>query len=423
MATHYRLDEQHHLLSTHKTKFQLPKGHFLFTSESVSAGHPDKLCDFISDSILDACLDQDPNSKVACESACKNSLVMVFGEITTNAQVPYETIVREAIKNVGYDNISKGLDYKNASIIVSLDQQSREINQAVVGAKHEDEIGAGDQGLMIGYASDETPELMPLTHHLCNKLIARLQECREKEICPWMRPDAKVQVTVEYKRDGATFFPVRIHNVLISQQHDEKITHSEIQAELHSHVLKHVLPQQYVDEHTQYHLNPSKAFTVGGPYGDAGLTGRKIIVDTYGGWGGHGGGAFSGKDPTKVDRSAAYAARWVAKSLVASKLCKRVMIQVAYGIGISEPLSISVNSYGTHAEGYDDDDLSEIVQESFDLRPGVIIRELQLRRPIYAKTASGGHFGRTESEFLWEKPRIIDIVAWKANKEQQQQQK
>ncbi|CAK85222.1 unnamed protein product (macronuclear) [Paramecium tetraurelia] len=414
--------EESNQQSHHKKKFVLPKGHFLFTSESVSSGHPDKLCDFISDSVLDACLEQDPNSKVACESACKNSLVMVFGEITTHAQVPYETIVREAIKQVGYDNISKGLDYRNASVIVSLDQQSQEINQAVVGSKHEDEIGAGDQGLMIGYASDETPELMPLTHHLCNRLISRLQECRESEICPWMRPDAKVQVTVEYKREDSSFYPVRIHNVLISQQHDEKITHSEIEAELHKHVLKHVLPQKYVDEQTQYHLNPSKAFTVGGPYGDAGLTGRKIIVDTYGGWGGHGGGAFSGKDPTKVDRSAAYAARWVAKSLVASKLCKRVMIQVAYGIGISEPLSICVNSYGTQAEGLDDDDLSEIVQNHFDLRPGVIIRELKLRRPIYAKTASGGHFGRNEPEFTWEQPKNINLAAWKAHKAEQQQQ-
>ncbi|CAD8120895.1 unnamed protein product [Paramecium sonneborni] len=405
--------------SNYKAKFVLPKGHFLFTSESVSSGHPDKLCDLISDSVLDACLQQDPNSKVACETACKNSLVMVFGEISTQAQVSYETIVRDAIKKVGYDSIEKGLDYKNALVVVSLDQQSNQINSAVVKCKDDDNIGAGDQGLMIGYATDETPELMPLSHNLCNRLIGRLQECRNNGICQWMRPDAKVQVTVEYKVEDQSLSPVRIHNVVISQQHDEKITHSEIEAELHQHVLKYVLPKEYVDENTIYYLNPSKAFTVGGPQGDAGLTGRKIIVDTYGGWGGHGGGCFSGKDPTKVDRSAAYAARWVAKSLVASKLCKRVMIQLAYGIGISEPLSICVNSYGTHIQGIDDNDLSQIVQNHFDLRPGVIIKSLQLNRPIYAKTSSGGHFGRNEPEFTWEIPKIINLQAWQAKRTQQ----
>ncbi|KAM3141758.1 hypothetical protein pb186bvf_006080 [Paramecium bursaria] len=412
-----------------KKKFNLPKGHFLFTSESVSAGHPDKLCDFISDSVLDACLEQDPNakvilfskeSKVACESSVKNSMVMVFGEISTTAHVQYESVIREAIKQVGYDNMAKGFDYKSATVMIALDQQSQEINQAVVGGKKEEDIGAGDQGLMIGYASDETPELMPLSHQICNQLIQRLQEVRKSEIVTWMRPDAKVQVTVQYRKEGSSVVPVRIHNVLISQQHDEKVTNKEIAKDLIEHVITPVLPAKYVDENIIYHLNPSKAFITGGPCGDAGLTGRKIIVDTYGGWGGHGGGAFSGKDSTKVDRSAAYAARWVAKSLVASGLCKRVMIQVAYGIGISEPLSIYVNSYGTVIPELDDDLLQDIVFDHFDLRPGVIIRDLKLKRPIFSKTSSGGHFGRNDPDFTWEQPKIIDWKVWLAKQEKQQ---
>lgn len=388
--------------------YSLPKNHFLFSSESVSIGHPDKLCDYISDSVLDACLTQDPEAKVACESACKNTLVMVFGEITTsNPNIVYEHIVRQAIKEVGYDSIEKGLDYKNTTVMVALDQQSKEIANAVHVEKNDEDVGAGDQGLMIGYASDETEELMPLTHLLSNKLIERLHEVRVKEICPWMRPDAKVQVTVEYEQNGTQIKPIRVHTILISQQHAPTISNEKIAEELKAHVINVVIPAHFLDANTVYHLNPSGSFTVGGPHGDAGLTGRKIIVDTYGGWGGHGGGAFSGKDPTKVDRSAAYAARWVAKSLVNAGLCKRALVQVAYGIGIAKPLSIYVNSYDTAADGYTDLDLQEIVTNNFDLRPGMIIKELNLKRPIYKKTASCGHFGRNDPDFTWETPKDL----------------
>ncbi|KAL4493510.1 hypothetical protein ABPG72_007518 [Tetrahymena utriculariae] len=388
--------------------YSLPKNHFLFSSESVSIGHPDKLCDYVSDSVLDALLVQDPDAKVACESACKNTLFMVFGEINTSSQdIIYEKIVRQAIKEVGYDDIEKGLDYKNTVIMVALDQQSKEIANAVHVQKKDEDVGAGDQGLMIGYASDETEELMPLTHLLCNKLIEKLHDVRVENICPWMRPDAKVQVTVEYEQNGTQIKPIRVHTILISQQHAPTITNEKIGEELKQHVINAVIPAHLLDDNTIYHLNPSGSFIVGGPCGDAGLTGRKIIVDTYGGWGGHGGGAFSGKDPTKVDRSAAYAARWVAKSLVHNGFCKRALVQVAYGIGIAKPLSIYVNSYDTAAQGYTDLDLQEIVVNNFDLRPGMIIKELNLKRPIYKKTASCGHFGRNDPDFTWETPKDL----------------
>lgn len=385
----------------------LPKGHFLFTSESVTAGHPDKLCDYVSDSVLDACLEQDPNAKVACESACKNTIMMVFGEITTSANVIYEQVVRQAIKEIGYDSMEKGFDYKAATIIIALDQQSPDIAEAVHINKKDEDIGAGDQGLMIGYASDETPELMPLSHILAQKLVRRLHECRTNKICPWMGPDAKVQVTVEYTFRGSHLEPVRVHTVLMSCQHSASTSQEQIASDIKEQVIKNVISPKLLDEKTIFHINPSAKFVIGGPMGDSGLTGRKIIVDTYGGWGGHGGGAFSGKDPSKVDRSAAYAARWVAKSLVAGGFCRRCMVQVAYGIGIAKPISIYVDSYGTVQEGYTDYDLQEIVVKNFDLRPGMIIKELDLKRPIYKKTASLGHFGRDDPEFTWEKPKDL----------------
>ena len=393
---------------------KLPKDRFLFTSESVTQGHPDKLCDFISDSVLDACLLQDPDSKVACETVVKSNICMVFGEITTKGTLLYEQIVREAIKYVGYDSLAKGFDYKTATIILALDSQSPEIFEALHLGTKEEEIGAGDQGLMIGYASDETEELMPLTHILASKLCERLNTCRREGILPWLRPDGKSQVTVEYKKnEEGHLTPIRVHTVLISCQHDEAVTQEQLGKDLKEHVIKAVIPEKLLDGDVIYHLNPSGSFTKGGPYADSGLTGRKIIVDTYGGWGGHGGGCFSGKDPTKVDRSAAYGARWVAKSLVANGFCKRVLVEVAYGIGIAHPISLMVNSYGSCIEPYTDHDLQDIVIRNFDLRPGCLIRDLQLRKPIYKKTAAFGHFGR--DEFPWEVVKDLSLEKKSAN--------
>lgn len=390
-----------------QSAFSLARDHFLFTSESVTGGHPDKLCDYISDSVLDACLEVDPESKVACESACKSNMIMVFGEITSKAQLSYEKIAREAIKSAGYDSLEKGCDYKNCTVLVAIEQQSAEIANSVHVNKKEEDFGAGDQGLMIGYACDETPECMPLSHHLANKICEKLYELRTNNTLKWLRPDAKSQVTVEYKQEGKNIVPVRVHTVLISTQHNPEISQEEIASQLKEYVIKPVVPSQYLDENTVYHLNPSGSFIVGGPCGDAGLTGRKIIVDTYGGWGGHGGGAFSGKDPTKVDRSAAYAARWVAKSLVASKLCKRALVQIAYGIGIADPISVHVETYGTISEGLTEDDLKNIVGRNFNLKPGAIIRDLKLKRPIYKKLSTFGHFGRNDPDFVWETPKDL----------------
>jgi len=327
-------------------EIKLPPGHFLFSSESVTCGHPDKLCDIISDSVLDACLTADPEAKVACESAVKNSLCMIFGEISTKAEIQFEQIVRKAVKDVGYESVDIGMDYKTATIIIAIDRQSPEIANSVHVNKAPEDIGAGDQGLMIGYATDECEDLMPLTHSLSNKLVHRLEECRYKNILDWLRPDGKVQVTVEYKTTPKGIEPIRVHTVLISAQHNPNVTLETIRSEIAKHVIEHVIDAKWLKD-TKYVINPSEKFVIGGPTGDAGLTGRKIIADTYGGWGGHGGGAFSGKDPSKVDRSAAYAARWIAKNLVANKFCRRAMVQVAYAIGISKPLSIHVDSYGT----------------------------------------------------------------------------
>jgi len=384
----------------------LKKGHYFFTSESVTEGHPDKLCDSISDSILDACLDQDPYSRVACEVLTKSNLVVVAGEITSSADINIDQILSNRIKEVGYDDESKGMDYKTCDIILKVTKQSPDINQAVTKSAIE-ELGAGDQGLMFGYATDETPELFPFSHLMALKLSERLDKLRHDNILPWLRPDGKTQVTVEYMKSAGETIPVRIENILISAQHDPNISIEEMKSSILEHVVKEVIPKEYLDSSTHYFINPSGLFVIGGPEADAGLTGRKIIVDTYGGWGAHGGGAFSGKDPSKVDRSGAYFARWIAKSLVANKLCCRVIVQISYSIGISYPLSINIYTYGTVKEGLTEKDLYDIVIKKFDLKLGEIIKELKLFRPIYKKTSTYGHFGRSDPDFAWEIPKTL----------------
>ena len=387
---------------------RIPEGHFLFTSESVNEGHPDKLCDQVSDSVLDACLAQDPHAKVACEACCKKNMVMIFGEITSSASINYEQVVRDAIKNIGYDSEDKGLDYATCSVVVQIHAQSPDIAQAVHENKNLEEIGAGDQGHMFGYACNETPEFMPLSHSLATKLGCRLSQIRKDRTCPWLRPDGKTQVTVEYRKEGRRVIPVRVHTIVISTQHDPDISNEEIRQHLKEHVIKPVVPAQYLDDQTIYYLNPSGHFVIGGPHEDAGLTGRKIIVDTYGGWGAHGGGAFSGKDPSKVDRSAAYAARWAAKSLVKADFCERVLVQVSYAIGLSKPLSVYIDTFGTAKNGRTEKEMLDIILKNFDFRPGCIIRDLDLLRPIYAKTAVFGHFGREDDpDFTWEIPKDL----------------
>ena len=376
-------------------------GKFLFTSESVSSGHPDKLADQISDGILDALLALDPMSRVACETLVTTDFCCLAGEITTQAKVDYEKVARQVIREVGYTSNDIGFCADTCKVHVLLHSQSPDIAMGVNddAAKGKD-IGAGDQGLMFGFACDDTPELMPLPIALAHRILNRLTKARQKGEVNWLRPDAKSQVTVEYDGDKA----VRIDTVVVSTQHTPEVTHGDIEAFIIEKIIKPELPADLIHGKIKYHINPTGQFIVGGPHGDCGLTGRKIIVDTYGGWGRHGGGAFSGKDPTKVDRSAAYMARHVAKNIVASGLADRCEVQLAYAIGVSEPVSVNVVTFGTGK--IDDEQICELVRQTFPLTPSGIIKYLDLRRPIYRKTAAGGHFGRSEPEFSWEKTNM-----------------
>lgn len=380
----------------------------LFTSESVTEGHPDKMCDAISDAILDAIMEQDPMSRVACETCTTTGLVMVMGEITTNAYVDIQKIVRDTVREIGYDKSEYGFDANTCAVMVTLDEQSKDIamgvDQALEAKEHQmtdtqlDAIGAGDQGMMFGYASDETQEYMPYPIALAHKLALQLTKVRKDKTLTYLRPDGKTQVSVEYDLSGK---PKRLAAVVLSTQHDPDVTQEQIHEDIKKYVFDEILPSELVDDKTEFYVNPTGRFVIGGPHGDSGLTGRKIIVDTYGGYARHGGGAFSGKDCTKVDRSAAYAARYVAKNIVASGLAKRCEIQLAYAIGVAHPMSIMIDTFGTGV--LCDDQLVEIVRKEFDLRPAGIIKMLDLRRPIYKQTSAYGHFGRNDLDLPWEK--------------------
>ena len=386
----------------------------VFTSESVTEGHPDKMCDQISDAILDACLEQDPYSRVACETAVKTGFVLLLGEITTQARVNYDRLVRQVVTDIGYNRAKYGFDGSTCGVQVAIAEQSGDIAQGVdkaleaksgdVTEEEIDSIGAGDQGMMFGYACNETDALMPLPIHLSHKLTRRLAEVRKAGELEWLRPDGKAQVTVEYEFGQ----PKRIDTVLVSTQHSPTISHSDLREGVIETIIKPILPPDMVDNDLKIFVNPTGRFVIGGPMGDAGLTGRKIIVDTYGGMGRHGGGAFSGKDPTKVDRSAAYAARWAAKNIVKAGLADRCEIQVAYAIGVAHPLSVNVETFDTGR--IDDDKIVELVNEFFDLRPGAIIRDLDLRRPIYQQTSAYGHFGREDLDLPWERTDKADAL-------------
>ena len=385
----------------------------LFTSESVTEGHPDKMCDQISDAILDALLEKDPMSRVACETATTTGLVVVMGEITTNAYIDIQKIVRETVREIGYDRAKYGFDCDTCGVMVVIDEQSSDIAMGVDKAlENRDQLeesdldnGAGDQGLMFGYATNETPELMPYPIALAHKLARRLTQVRKDKTLPYLRPDGKTQVTVEYDENGK---PVRLDAVVLSTQHEETVTQKQIHKDIKKYVFDEVLPKEMVDEYTKFFINPTGRFVIGGPHGDSGLTGRKIIVDTYGGYARHGGGAFSGKDCTKVDRSAAYAARYVAKNIVAAGLADQCEIQLSYAIGVAHPTSISINTNGTGK--LSDEKLVEIVRENFDLRPTGIIKMLDLRRPIYKQTAAYGHFGRDDLNLPWEQTDKVEVL-------------
>lgn len=387
----------------------------LFTSESVTEGHPDKICDQISDAALDALMEQDPMSRVACETSITTGLVLVMGEITTNAYVDIQKIVRETIREIGYDRAKYGFDCDTCGVITAIDEQSSDIamgvDKALEAKEHlmsEDDIeaiGAGDQGMMFGFATNETPEYMPYPIALAHKLARKLTEVRKNGTLPYLRPDGKTQVTVEYDENDK---PVRLDAVVLSTQHGEEVSQEQIHADVKKYIFDEVLPQELIDENTKFFINPTGRFVIGGPNGDSGLTGRKIIVDTYGGYARHGGGAFSGKDCTKVDRSAAYAARYVAKNIVAAGLADKCEIQLSYAIGVARPTSIMVDTFGTGK--LSDEKLVEIIREHFDLRPAGIIKMLDLRRPIYKQTAAYGHFGRTDLDLPWEKLDKVDVL-------------
>lgn len=391
----------------------IEKGRVLFTSESVTEGHPDKMADQISDSILDAIIKEDPMARVACETMLTTGLVVLAGEITTSTYVDFQKLVRETIKEIGYDRAKFGFDAETCGVISAIHEQSPDIAMGVDEALESKEgamqdaveaVGAGDQGLMFGFATNETEELMPMPIMLAHKLARKLSEVRKSGLLDYLRPDGKTQVTVEYL-DGK---PVRIDTIVVSTQHDSDVEHSRIEHDVKKYIINEVVPAELLDEDTRYFINPTGRFVIGGPHGDAGLTGRKIIVDTYGGMGRHGGGAFSGKDPTKVDRSACYAARWVAKNIVAAGIADKCEIQVSYAIGVAHPTSIAVNTFGTGT--ISDDKIVEIVKKVFDLRPGAIIRDLDLRRPLYKQTAAYGHFGRTDIDVPWEKTNKVDEI-------------
>ena len=385
---------------------------YLFTSESVTEGHPDKICDQISDAVLDAIIANDPGARVACETAVTTGMVMIMGEISTKCYVDIPAIARKTIEEIGYDRAKYGFDCKTCAVLTSIDEQSGDIAMGVDDAleyrdadtSKEDATGAGDQGMMFGYASDETPELMPMPISLAHKLAKQLTKVRKEGVLPYLRPDGKTQVTIEYEDDR----PVRVDAVVISNQHAPEVSLEQIRADVIEKVIKEIVPANLMDENTKIFVNPTVRIVIGGPQGDSGLTGRKIIVDTYGGSGRHGGGAFSGKDPTKVDRSAAYAARYVAKNIVAAKLARRCEVQLAYAIGVAHPVSVNVNTFGTGTVS--DEKLEQAVKEVFDLRPAVIIRTLDLRRPIYRQLAAYGHMGREDLGVIWEKTDKADAL-------------
>ncbi len=387
----------------------------LFTSESVTEGHPDKICDQISDAVLDAIIEKDPVARVACETTVTTGMIMIMGEITTNCYVDIPKVARETVEKIGYDRAKFGFDCHTCAVLTSIDEQSGDIAMGVDKSKEAKEAnseiedyGAGDQGMMFGYACDETPELMPMPISLAHKLALRLTEVRKNGTLTYLRPDGKTQVTIEYEDET----PVRVDTVVVSSQHGPEVTQEQIREDIIKNVILPIIPAELLDENTKYYINPTGQFIVGGPQGDSGLTGRKIIVDTYGGYARHGGGAFSGKDPTKVDRSAAYAARYVAKNIVKAGLAKKCEVQLAYAIGVSKPVSILVDTFGTAV--IPEEKIMEIVDEVFDLRPAAIIEKLKLRRPIFQKTAAYGHFGREDAGFTWEVCDMADVIRQKA---------